>query len=85
MDKRIEGKITERRTNGREISFTIEAGDNTYNLSNCRLGSTEQHIFEEGVECYSGNIDITDDGIVKTISVTLWIKPNNECVCVYQQ
>ena len=78
MDKRIEGEVTERRTNGCD-------GNNTYKLSNCRLGNTEQHVFEEGVECYSGNIDITDDGIVKTISATLWVKPNNECVCIYQQ
>ena len=85
MDKRIEGEVTEHRTNGCEMSFTIKDGNNTYKLSNCRLGNTEQHVFEEGVECYSGNIDITDDGIVKTISATLWVKPNNECVCIYQQ
>lgn len=85
MDKRIEGEVTEYRTNGSEMSFTIIAGNNTYKLSNCHLGNTEQHVIEEGVECYSGNIDITDDGIVKTISATLWIKPNNECVIIYQQ
>lgn len=85
MDIRIDGEVTERRTNGCEMSFTIKDGNNTYKLSNCRLGNTEQHVFEEGVECYSGNIDITDVGIVKTISATLWIKPNNECVCIYQQ
>ena len=85
MDKRIEGEVTERRTNGCDISFSIKAGDNTYKLSNCSRGNTEQQIFEEGIECYSGNINIKDDGIVKTISATLWIKPNNECVCIYQQ
>lgn len=85
MDIRIEGEVTERLTNGRDISFTIKAGDNKYKLSNCCLGNTEQHVFEEGVECYSGNIDITDGGIVKTISATLWVKPNSECVCIYQQ
>jgi hypothetical protein len=85
MDIRIEGEVIERLTNGRVISFKIKADDNTYRLSNCSLGNTEQHVFEAGVECYTGNIDITDDGIVKTILATLWVRPNNECVCVYQQ
>ena len=85
MHKRIEGEVIEHRTNGREISFTIKAGDNTYKLSNCLLGNTEQEVFEKGIECYSGNINITDNGIVNTISATLWVKQNNECVCIYQK
>ncbi len=85
MDKRIEGEVTERRTNGREIFFTIKTADNTYKLSNCRLANTEQLVFEEGIECYSGNITITDGGDVNDISATLWIRPYNKCVCIYQQ
>ena len=85
MDKRIEGEVIERRTNGCEMTFTIKDGNNTYKLSNCRLGNTEQQVYEEGIKCYSGNINLTDDCVVKIISATLWIKPNNECVCIYQQ
>lgn len=85
MDIRIEGEVTERHMSECEMSFTIKAGENTYKFSNCRRGNTEQQVLEEGIECYLGNINITDDGIVKIISATLWIKPNNECVCIYQQ
>lgn len=85
MDKRIEGEIAVRRTNGCEISFTIKVGDNTYKLSNCHRGNTEQHVYEEGTECYSGNITITDGGVLKDLSATLWVKRDNKCVCIYQQ
>lgn len=85
MEIKIEGNVIRHTTNGFEIDFTIKAGDRTYIVSNCHRGNTEQNVFEEGTECYSGNIDIENDGVIKTISATLWVKPNNKCECIYQQ
>lgn len=85
MEMKMTGNVIDRFSNNSVIDFTIRVDDKTYKVSNCRRGNTEQNVTEEGIEYYLGNIDISDDGVIKTISSTLWVKPDNKCVCIFQK
>lgn len=85
MEIKIKGRVIERSGNGETCSFKIKStsSDVIYIVKNCSAAQTSREDIDEEAECYNGNIELDEEGVVKIKSVILWIFPNNECVLVY--
>lgn len=84
MEKRIKGFVTERLDNNDTISFKIRASEETaYNVTNCHSVPTDLNAMEKGVACYSGNVELSDNDVIKNVTARIWIHPDNNCVLVY--
>lgn len=86
MEKRINGVVQEEKGNGVTASFLIRLSDlSNATITNCYRVPSTQESMAEGVECYSGNIDLNAECVVRSISARLWVFPNNNCVIVYDE
>lgn len=85
MEIKIQGRVIERSGNGETCSFRIKSlsSDVIYNVTNCSAAQTSPEAIDEEADCYNGNIELNEDGVVKIKSVILWIFPEKECVLVY--